>query len=318
MTFNQQMEVWRLQTEEALAAVLPQDDSTRYRTLIEAMRYSLLAGGKRIRPVLAFACADAFEKGKWWQGEGKHNLPEQKHYVPSDYVAKLAAAIEMIHTYSLIHDDLPCMDDDELRRGRPTNHMVYGEGVAVLAGDALLNAAYENLFEIACQAGQPGARCGHIVAKLAGRNGMIGGQMIDIDLEGQPEAADEILLQELQSLKTGALIRCPLLGVAALYEAPQILVDLLNQYGTLLGRAFQIQDDLLDESSNTEIMGKTVGKDVRDQKATYVTVLGTDGALKRLRELTDDLYKCCDELSGAGLEASFMRDLVDYLNARKN
>ena len=158
MTFNQQMEVWRLQTEEALAAVLPKDDSTRYRTLIEAMRYSLLAGGKRIRPVLAFACADAFEK--WWQGEGKHNLPEQKHYVPSDYVAKLAA-IEMIHTYSLstticlVWMMMSCGEDDRLT--------IWWRRVAVLAGD-ILNAAYENLFEIACQAGQPGARCSHIVA----------------------------------------------------------------------------------------------------------------------------------------------------------
>ncbi|HHX36557.1 MAG TPA: polyprenyl synthetase family protein [Clostridiaceae bacterium] len=317
MMFNEKMDTWRQTVEATLNSHLPPDETTRYRRLTEAMRYSLLAGGKRIRPVLALACAAAIEQGSWWQDQGSQFTGTGGAYKPGQFVPRLAAAIEMIHTYSLIHDDLPCMDDDELRRGRPTNHMVFGEGVAVLAGDALLNTAYEMLFDIACEAGAAGARCGRTVAQLAGKNGMIGGQMIDIEIEGKPELADEELLQELQGLKTGALICCPLLGVAMLYETPALIVDLLREYGTLLGRAFQIQDDLLDVSADTETMGKTVGKDARDQKATYVTVLGVDGARQRLDELTTALYDCCERLSKAGLAVEFMSKLVDYLNARK-
>ncbi len=334
------MEQWRTSVEAALDRFFPEEDRT-WNLLNQACRYSLLAGGKRLRPILVPALAEAIETG---------SLKEGTDYVKptADALLRLAAAIEMIHTYSLIHDDLPAMDNDELRRGRPTNHVVYGEAVAILAGDALLNRAYELLFDLALNEGERGAGAGREVARLAGKDGMIGGQILDItyptrqqgtavqgqtnwseQVDGSATGADAIsqpvrslppedYLQLLQSMKTGALLSTPLNGTARLYGLNQDLLVGLDRFGDLLGRAFQIQDDLLDVEATGVDLGKTVGKDARDHKLTYVTLLGPAGAKDRLAQVTSSLHNSLKSLARAGLQVTFLSGLVDFLNVRRS
>lgn len=307
---REKLETWRLWVEDVLEASLPEDETSEQRRITEAMRYSLMAGGKRIRPVLVYAADEAIRLGSLKEGTDYQAIPTRAS------LDRLAAAIEMVHTYSLIHDDLPCMDNDELRRGRPTNHVVYGEGVAVLAGDALLNRAFELLFEMAAAEGSRGVEAGLTVSRLFGRDGMIGGQMIDIENMGKTLSVDDLRL--LQKLKTGALLRSPLTGTARLYGLRPELADIIDTYGDLMGQAFQIQDDLLDVTSDTATMGKTVGKDERDDKITYVTLLGKSGAEEKLEEVTQSLFKTCEQLKELGFHTAFLHDLIVYLNTRKN
>ena len=239
----------------------------RYGRLYEAMEYSLLAGGKRIRPVLTLACC------RLCGGEEELALP-------------LGCAVEMVHTYSLIHDDLPCMDDDDLRRGRPTNHVVFGEAAAVLAGDALLTAAFEVL--AGCRGKLPEGRVLEAVdclSRAAGARGMVGGQILDMEGEGRTLTLEE--LERLQSLKTGALISAAAemgcIAAGASREQRQAVAT----YAQCLGRAFQIQDDILDVTSTDEELGKSVGSDQANGKSTFVTALG----LEECRRLTDRLTR---------------------------
>lgn len=305
--FAARMEAWRQRTESALERCLPPETAVLHGRLTEAMRYSLLAGGKRLRPVLAYATADALLNGRGAAYEAEPAPAALDNF---------AVALEMIHTYSLVHDDLPCMDNDDLRRGRPTSHKAFGEGVAVLAGDALLNRAFELLFDVAESEGARGVRAGRRVAALAGRDGMIGGQMIDIDHGTGARVLDEPGLVQLQAMKTGALLSCPLSGTALLFGAAPELVDQMARFGALLGRAFQIQDDLLDVTANPEALGKTVGKDARDGKVTFVTLLGETGARQRLAAVTDELAAHGDVLDAGGVSTAFLRALIDYLNRR--
>ena len=253
-------------TEQALYDCLP-DLNCREGVLIESMKYSLEAGGKRVRPRLVF------EFSKLCGGT-------------DDAAAPFACAVEMIHTYSLIHDDLPCMDDDDLRRGKPSNHKVYGEDIALLAGDALLTLAFETIASdrAAVLAGDKACRlAAKTLAAYAGATGMVGGQVIDLKSENTNAPLD--VLREMDYKKTACLIKaaCELGCIAANADDEQHEAAAL--YGECIGIAFQIQDDILDQTSTDDELGKPVGSDVENSKSTYVSLLG----IERCRELVDEL-----------------------------
>lgn len=280
----------RAMIEEYLADVFR--ENARYADLQEAMEYSLLAGGKRIRPVLTL------EVCRMCGGNPQEALP-------------FACGVEMIHTYSLIHDDLPAMDDDQLRRGRPTNHIVYGEATAILAGDGLLTAAFEQL----SKAKLPSERIVAAVeclARNAGPDGMVGGQALDMAGEGRSMTRKE--LEQLQSLKTGALISAAAeLGCIAAggsEEQRQKVCD----YAQAVGRAFQIQDDILDVTSTDAELGKTVGSDRINEKTTFVTVLGLEESKAMVEALTDKATQALKEFE----RPDFLIWLAKYLAFRTN
>lgn len=245
------------QVEAWLDRLLPAE-SAAPEVIHQAMRYSIFAGGKRLRPILAIATGEVFGA-------------EESALLPS------ACALEMIHTYSLIHDDLPAMDNDDLRRGMPTNHVVFGEGMAILAGDALLTQAFQTLAE--CEGGTPERKIRVLaeVAAAAGTvNALIGGQVLDLQFEGQPVTGEQ--LESIHRAKTGALIRCAVRIGAIIGGASQAELEALTVYGEKAGLAFQVADDLLDETATSEELGKTAGKDAASHKATYTALYGLDGA----------------------------------------
>lgn len=260
--------------------------------LVEAMRYSLLAGGKRVRPVLALSTAQALG------------------HDPS-VVMPYAAALELIHTYSLIHDDLPAMDDDDLRRGKPTCHIAYGENVAILAGDALFAEALRLI--TSRQAGEPR----HVVDAMdellaaIGAGGMVGGQFIDID--EQVNSAED--LKEMHSLKTGRLIRASVRGAAIALGAPTSTVEQLGRFADELGVLFQIVDDILDVTGSDADLGKPSGSDERHGKATYVSVFGLEQARNLAEESFQRVTEQLDEIDFRG-DASDLRTVSEYIHSR--
>lgn len=232
-----------------------------------AMSYSLLAGGKRFRPLLVLASAQGAD-------------------LSEEAVLPMACALEMIHTYSLIHDDLPAMDNDDLRRGRPTSHIVHGEALAILAGDALLNEA--TLILISAYGGTPqGAAAAAEIIRSAGKDGMIGGQVLDIAAEGR--TIDLPHLEAMHGGKTGAIITSALTAPLLLAGRPQTEVDAMADFGRKLGIYFQIQDDVLDVEADAKTLGKTAGKDARDEKSTFVSILGLEASKHRLIEMEAEL-----------------------------
>ena len=235
--------------------------------LARAMAYSVLQGGKRIRPVMALVAAEMFG------GSIEEAMP-------------LAMAIEMIHTYSLIHDDLPAMDNDDLRRGKPTNHKVFGEATAILAGDALLNEAHSLLIRNALKSGSKGAEAALTVSLAAGREGMVEGQMRDLLNEGRAASYDE--LKGCHELKTGMLIAASLEAPAVLFGAGDDEREAMRELGLKIGLAFQIKDDILDRISTKEMLGKTPGKDETSGKTTYVSLFGIEKSEAMAEELTDE------------------------------
>ena len=248
--------------EAALDRALPPETAWPA-TIHRAVRYSLFAGGKRIRPLLVLAAAEAVG------GEACDALP-------------LACAVEMIHTYSLIHDDLPAMDDDDLRRGKPTSHKVFGEAIAILAGDALLTRAFHLMAEVGPDAAPEAARrrlgAIAVLGEAAGTAGLIGGQVEDLESEGR--AVDAPLLERLHRAKTGALLSACVRGGAVLAGAGAEDLARLEAYGSAIGLAFQVVDDVLDGTADDAALGKTAGKDEAAGKATYVRVHGLEGARK--------------------------------------
>jgi geranylgeranyl diphosphate synthase, type II len=271
------------------------DISKEREIIADAMRYSLLAGGKRIRPVLVLAVCDLFSY------DLKEALP-------------FAVAIEMIHTYSLIHDDLPAMDNDDLRRGKPTNHKVFGEGIAILAGDGLLNSAFELMAGSLLADPQHAFHKGkalHIVAKASGVEGMIGGQVIDLESEGVLVSED--LLRKMHALKTGALLKAPVMVGAELSEASQEEKEALETYAAKIGLAFQIKDDILDVEGDTIILGKPVGSDGENNKSTFVSLLGLEKSKELLRNITKEAV---DSLAVFGERALFLKLLAEKLANR--
>lgn len=267
------------------AGLLPRGD------IYPAMEYSLLAGGKRLRPTLTL------EVCRMCGGN-------------EDTALALGCAVEMVHTYSLIHDDLPAMDNDDLRRGKPTNHKVYGEATAILAGDGLLTAA----FGVIAGAGglTEGQRLAaiHALSAAAGPQGMIGGQILDMQGEQRSLTLSEI--EELQRLKTGALICCAVRMGCIAAQAGQEQTQAVERYAGKLGLAFQIQDDILDAVSTTETLGKPVGSDQANHKSTYVTLLGVEECVQRVQALTQEAKAALDTATWQG-DTAFLDWLADQL-----
>ncbi len=257
--------------EKALNAYMPNREGKPDALVFDAARYSLLAGGKRIRPILLLEFAKLFG-------------------VPTDVAMPFACALECIHTYSLIHDDMPCMDNDDLRRNRPTNHKVYGDATALLAGDALLNRAYEIMFTAITN--DKTAKAAAYIADCAGVNGMVGGQCIDLVNEGQNIPAQT--LHQMHEKKTGALIRAACVGGALLGTDDDQTISVVEQYALELGLAFQIIDDILDVEGDTASLGKNTGMDAEQGKNTFVSVYGLAKAKEMAQTHTEhamDLLK---------------------------
>ena len=280
--------------EKILKKYLPAEEGYQ-KTVLEAMNYSVLAGGKRLRPMLMQ------ETFRMFGGEGH-------------LVEPFMAAMEMIHTYSLVHDDLPCMDNDEYRRGRKTTHAVYGEGMAVLAGDALLNYA----FETACKAfelepaDQNVARAFTILAKKAGVNGMIGGQVVDVEMTGKQMSGDQ--LHFVYENKTGALIEASMMIGAVLAGATEDELKQVEMIASDIGLAFQIQDDLLDILGDSAVLGKPVCSDEENGKVTYVTVHGLEESKKDVAEISRRAVTRLDQLP---YKNEFLDELILELINRK-
>lgn len=276
--------------DRALEAYFPLEDKPQSK-IYEAMRYSLFAGGKRLRPVLMLECA------KMCGGKEEEVMP-------------FACALEMIHTYSLIHDDLPAMDDDDLRRGKPTCHIKFGEGIAVLAGDALLNKAFEIVTSY-CQEGisaQTVLRAASVLAVSSGTEGMIGGQVIDLESEGKD--IDLSQLQYLHTLKTGAIIRSACKIGVLLAGGDEVCLEAVDCFAMYLGLAFQIQDDILDVEGTTEALGKPVGSDRQSGKNTYVRLAGIETSKELVKEYSQ---KAVNALEQFGSRAAFLKELTNTL-----
>lgn len=269
------------------------EDDERVPVINEAMSYSLMAGGKRLRPALAFMACELFD------GNVEEVLP-------------FAGAIEMIHTYSLIHDDLPAMDNDDYRRGKLTNHKVYGEAYAILAGDALLNKAFEIMLEaVSKNPSDEAIKAAAYVAKAAGVHGMIGGQCIDIYYENKE--IDLNILRQMHEKKTGALIKAPLIAGALIAGASEEDLLRIEEFGQLIGLAFQISDDILDVEGSTEKLGKKVGSDASNNKATFVSCYGLDKAKELAKSTVSQAQKIIDIYGSKGL---LLRELSKYIVER--
>ncbi len=280
--------------EACLDGLLPRGDGLE-RRLYEAMRYATLGGGKRLRPFLAVAAARAFG-------------------APDGPALRVGAAIEMVHCYSLVHDDLPAMDDDALRRGRPTCHVAFDEATAILAGDAMLTLAFQVLAEPATHPdGNVRAELVVLLARAAGPAGMVGGQMMDI--EAETRALDEAAVRRLQALKTGALITAACESGAVVAGAPAAARAALRGFGEQLGVAFQVIDDVLDASGSTVKMGKAVGKDAGAGKATLVGVLGLEAARAAAAE---HAARAVARLAGLGQAADPLRAIAEFVVKRQH
>lgn len=285
---------YRSAVEEALGRFVP-ENSLMQSELFRAMRYSLLSGGKRIRPVLVLEFCGLCG------GDQEAALP-------------FACAVEMIHTYSLIHDDLPCMDDDGMRRGRPSNHVVFGEAQALLAGDSLLTMAFDTMLspESVEKAGAGrAAEAAGVLARAAGAYGMAGGQEIDLQSEGKKIPMDT--LQKMDECKTGALIRAAAKMGCILAGADRKLVRAADEYAAAVGFAFQIVDDILDVKGDAESLGKPVGSDRENGKSTYVSLLGMENAGRAVRELTATAASALGAFRGG---TGYLRGLAESLAKR--
>ncbi|MDY1033248.1 farnesyl diphosphate synthase [Stenotrophomonas sp. CFBP8980] len=269
--------------ESQLDAALP-SPADAPRRLHQAMRHSVLGGGKRMRPLLVHAAGEVF-------GTDPHQLDAP------------AMAVELIHAYSLVHDDLPAMDDDALRRGKPTTHIAFDEATAILAGDALQTRAFSLLAEAALPA-ELRVACLQALAHASGAAGMCGGQALDIDATGQLQSLDA--LTRMHALKTGALIRAAVRMGALCGHAPAADLARLDRFADALGLAFQVRDDILDVEASSEQLGKTAGKDVAQDKSTFPALLGMDGAKAKLDELSAVMH---DALAAYGEEANALRAL---------
>jgi farnesyl diphosphate synthase len=290
--FGDWMTTVRQMTEQVLALSLPAEEQVPAR-LHGAMRYAALDGGKRMRPLLVFAAGELFD-------------------ADGAALARAAAAVELIHVYSLVHDDMPCMDDDALRRGKPTLHVKYDEATALLAGDALQAQAFLVLAE---GDGMPARKLDMIrlLARAAGSGGMCGGQAIDLASVGMTLSLAE--LEQMHRLKTGALLRASvLLGALNGKELAEAEAAALDAYANAIGLAFQVVDDVLDATADSTTLGKTAGKDAADNKPTYVSILGLERSRALAEKLRDDAYRA---LMPFGDKAQRLRELADLIVQRK-
>ncbi len=284
------------QIEQILRRYLPQ--ASGYQKLImEAMSYSMLSGGKRLRPMLMLETYHMF---------GAHHT----------VIEPFLAAIEMIHTYSLVHDDLPAMDDDAYRRGRRTTHVVYGEAMGILAGDALLNYAFETAAQAFSMGEDPArvAKAMQILAQKAGIYGMLGGQVVDVQNEGHKQI-DADTLDFIYRLKTGALIASAMMIGAVLAGANEQEISVLEQAAVRVGIAFQIQDDILDITGTAEQLGKPIGSDEKNEKSTYVTLYGMQAAQEQVEKLTNEAV---DFMESLPVKNEFLTGLLLHLAGRRS
>ncbi len=289
---KQYLEARRLMVEEALEVALPKQDGPESR-VVEAMRYSLFAGGKRLRPILCLAASEAVG------GEVQAAMPA-------------GCALEMIHTYSLIHDDLPAMDDDDLRRGKPTNHKVFGEAIAILAGDGLLTEAFVLLSDYNSLLPERAVQVIGVIAEAASYRGMVGGQVVD--MLSQNKRADLETVQEMHSRKTAALIAAAAESGALAGKGSEAQVAALARYGRAIGLAFQIADDILDIEGDTELLGKTTGADEARGKVTYPAAVGLERSRQAANEMVNDALAA---LEGFDDRANPLRSLANYIITRK-
>ncbi len=294
--FPAQLDLWRARMEDALARRLPPADRLPER-LHEAMRYSVLGGGKRVRPILLLATARSL------------GLAE-------DEVEAAACALELVHVYSLVHDDLPAMDNDDLRRGRPTCHKAYDEATALLVGDALQSLAFELLSRDPCLPASAAvrARLVGLLAEAIGSVGMAGGQAIDLESEGRSLGIEQV--ERMHSLKTGALIRASvMMGAACVPDLEARLERALAGFAGPIGLAFQIQDDLLDVLGDTATLGKTAQSDRERGKSTHPAILGIAASQERVRRLS---AAALESLAPLGAHADPLRAVAGWLLARRN
>ena len=295
MSFKEEYQKRTELIEDILEEYLPVQQGYQ-KIIMEAMEYSLMAGGKRLRPMLM---RESFEL---FGGKGK-------------VIEPFMAAIEMIHTYSLVHDDLPAMDNDDYRRGRKTTHVVYGEDMGILAGDALLNYAFEtacSAFELEPEKSLVIGRALKILADKAGIYGMIGGQVVDVKESGHKITGD--MLDFIYRLKTGALIEASVMIGAVLAGASDEEILKIEEIAGKVGMAFQIQDDILDVTSTTEMLGKPIHSDEKNEKTTYVTLRGIEESRKEVKRLTSEAP---DTLKGLKYENAFLNELLEWLVYRE-
>ncbi|MBQ3181719.1 MAG: polyprenyl synthetase family protein [Clostridia bacterium] len=293
MDFYKELEAKIIEVNKSLDKYTEEKEAPQA-TIYKAMNYSVNAGGKRIRPVLMLAAAELVCGS-------------------SDGVMPFACAIEMIHTYSLIHDDLPCMDNDDLRRGKPTNHKVFGEAMAVLAGDALLNKAFEVILKNSQMSPNMTIAAMSEIATASGTEGMIGGQVIDIESENKQ--IDAVTLMTLHLNKTGALIMAAAKVGALLAGGSREDLLLMEEFSRYLGIAFQIKDDILDIEGKEELLGKKTGADEENNKSTFVSIYGLEQSKKVLTDYTE---KAIETLSPYGERAEFLIELSRFLLSREN
>ncbi|MBI2501226.1 MAG: polyprenyl synthetase family protein [Deltaproteobacteria bacterium] len=272
-------------------------DRKRLSSLTESVRYSLLAGGKRIRPVLTLAACEACGMGE--EGETL-SLP-------------VGAALELIHTYSLIHDDLPAMDNDDLRRGRPTNHKVYGEAMAILAGDTLLTEAFHLISNLKTKNPERLLKVIGEISQAAGANGMAGGQAIDLEAQGKLLLPQQ--LEQLHRMKTGCLMEASVVVGAMLADADTSKLRAIRDYGAAIGLSFQIADDILDVEGGTEELGKPAGSDEAKSKPTYPSILGLEASRRLAQESTD---RALNALHSFDERAEPLREIARYIISRRS
>ena len=305
MSSKEQLEQYTREVEEVIKNYLPTENGYQ-RTVLEAMNYSMQAVGKRLRPLFMREVYRLFSAE---QGNSKSEGTRQEQVVEP-----FMAAIEMIHTFSLVHDDLPCMDNDRLRRGKPTTWVQYGYDMAVLAGDALTIYAFETASRAFSMSNRTDAvgRCIGLLASKAGVYGMIGGQTLDVELTGKP--VDKEQMDFIYRLKTGALLEAPMMIGAILGGAEEKQVEAVEKMATCIGLAFQIQDDILDLTSTTEKLGKPTFSDEKNEKTTYVTLYGMEQAKQAVRDLSGQAEEILKSLPG---NHSFLMYLINLLITRE-
>lgn len=293
MKFEELYKTYQTQVEKKLPEYIRASNNSE--SLMKAMEYSLMLGGKRIRPVLALATCELLHK-------------------PASQVLPAACALEMIHTYSLIHDDLPSMDDDDLRRGKPTNHKVFGEAIAILAGDGLLTEAFTCLSDPLWHlSDHQKIRVIHCIAEAAGAKGMVAGQVLDLEHEGKD--CNEQQLENIHLHKTGKLILASILAGGHAASADSNQLKILDEFGRKIGLAFQIADDILDITQTTEKLGKNAKSDLKKNKSTYPSLIGLEASKQKAEKL---LKESIDLISTFGDRSQFLKELATLIVHRQS
>lgn len=293
MDFSLELDIRIKKIEEEIKSYLPCEEGYQI-NLFKSMNYSFNSGGKRLRPILLM------ESFRLCGGIGNDYIP-------------FSAAMEMIHTYSLIHDDLPALDNDDLRRGMPTNHMVYGEAVAILAGDGLLNYAYETMLGESMKLENPvyGLKASYEISKAAGIYGMIGGQVVDVESENK--LIDIYKLEFIHQNKTAKMIVASMRAGAILAGCDKTILEKITRYSMNIGLAFQIVDDILDIEGDANILGKPIGSDIENNKSTYPSLIGLDKSKKEAKNLISQAKEVISDIEGS----EFLISLADYVYNRK-